>query len=177
MSGHSVTIAFEPTFMLPGLSFNCNEPPEAICRAVFDCECEAYYGSGVDEQGPWHEVDDYDSDGPDPKTRHYGKPGGECGQLLFITESGCPDEMGDGEVTVPVRLQWEGDDYSWHIDPPTALSATDHLKRAQVLLIEAHAALDRAAAPDLADVVRDIEADVKARRELVEHEPSDGDGS
>ena len=57
------------------------------------------------------------------------------------------------------------------------MRTTDYLDTARVALAEAHAALNRAAAPDLADVVRDIEADVKARRELVEHGPGDGSGS
>ena len=55
------------------------------------------------------------------------------------------------------------------------MRTVDYLDTARVALAEAHAALNRAAAPDLAERTAELESDVKARRELVE--PSDGSGS
>jgi hypothetical protein len=54
------------------------------------------------------------------------------------------------------------------------MRTVDYLDTARVALAEAHAAFDRAAAPDLAERTAELESDAKARRELVEHGPSDG---
>jgi hypothetical protein len=86
----------------------CSAPSEALCRAKWDCDCESWSRVGVDEQGPWHEV----YDGWDLEAgRHYGKPGGDCGWILFIED--CPDELGKGEVTFPITMEWNGDGYVW----------------------------------------------------------------
>ena len=56
------------------------------------------------------------------------------------------------------------------------MRTVDYLDTARVALAEAHAALNRAAAPDLAERTAELESDVKARRELVEPS-SDGSGT
>ena len=113
MSNHRISIEFESGYYSPTYTLTCEAPPEALCRAEWDCDCEAWDKHGVDEQGPWHEGTTWDDE--ESSFRHYGKPGGECGQILFVNESDCIDELGRGTVTVPVDLAWDGDGYEWHI--------------------------------------------------------------
>ena len=108
---HSMTIEWDGGFYGPTYSPECSAPPEAICRARWDCGCESWDDYGVDESGPWHLA--YDSE-TDAETRHYGTAGGECGHLLFIGDD-CVAELGGGSITFPIDLSWDGDGYRWSV--------------------------------------------------------------
>jgi hypothetical protein len=56
MSAHTMTVTFARRGWSPRYSVTCNEPPEALCRASWGCDCEYYAAHGVDERGPWHEL-------------------------------------------------------------------------------------------------------------------------
>lgn len=118
MSQHRVTITFDGGYT-PELTFACDAPPQALCRAEFACDCEVYARLGVDERGPWHELTEgymtSDEQAATEPPRHYGSSGGECGQLLYVTESDCAGEVGDGSVTVPIDLTWHDGGCEWHI--------------------------------------------------------------
>ena len=122
MSGHYATVEWDG-YDGPSYSFTCDEPPDAPCRTQWDCECESYCNAGRDDRGPFHElVAGYMTNeelaverATGVRPRHYGSYGGECGQLLFITESGEAGYMGFGSVRFPVDLEWSSDDetYLW----------------------------------------------------------------
>lgn len=90
----------------------CNEPPEALCRARWDCECEVWDSSGVNQQGPWHEIS---GELFSPSVRHYGKPGGDCGFVASIED--IPDELGEGEVTFAIEEVWLDGGCTWRVAP------------------------------------------------------------
>lgn len=119
MSGHTMTVEWKASVShAPTYTFTCHEPPEALCRARWGCGCEQYAECGVDERGPWHRVhEDYIGSMTSTAIRHYGTPGGECGQLVFITESGEAEYMGHGAIRVPIDLEWNPDDetYLWKV--------------------------------------------------------------
>lgn len=121
MSGHYATVEWDG-YDGPTYTFTCDEPPEALCRAQWDCDCERYASCGIDDQGPWHELaDGYMTvaelqavlKGTAERPRHYGFPSNECGQLLFITSSGEEGYMGGGSVRFPIDLDWSADDESY----------------------------------------------------------------
>lgn len=101
----------------------CNEPPEALCRAQWDCGCEEYADTGIGEDGvPWHELTDgyMDDDQREAAARgdaprHYGQHGGECNYALWLNEDD-PAESGYGTADVPItEFKWLGDGYEWHV--------------------------------------------------------------
>jgi hypothetical protein len=119
MSAHTMTVTFARRGWSPRHSVTCNEPPEALCRASWGCDCEYYAAHGVDERGPWHELangymSDEDRQATTP-TRHYGRPGGECNYVLWMDSSEYIDELGSGEVTFPVSFTWGDDEYEWEV--------------------------------------------------------------
>ncbi len=112
MNGHSITIDFRGEY--PHYTVTCHELPEAICRAKWSCDCEIWGASGVDEQGPWHDTYGYGDLGHIPE-RHRGSPGDDCGLVPFFDDG--PEEYGAGEITLPVDIYWDGDDYAWRFTP------------------------------------------------------------
>jgi hypothetical protein len=122
MSAHVMRLEWEGSF--PSHTVVCNEPPEALCRAEFDCTCEEYAATGMGADGfPWHALTDgymddddreqYELNGTRP--RHYGRPGGECTYALWINNGDCAGELGSGTVDVPVTFMWDGDGYEWTV--------------------------------------------------------------
>lgn len=102
----------------------CNEPPEALCRAQFPCDCEEYAAWGLDDAGvPWHTLTDGYMDDDEREqaaqgnpTRHYGQHGGECTYALWLNEGDDPAESGYGTADVPITaFTWLGDGYEWHV--------------------------------------------------------------
>ena len=102
----------------------CNEPPEAVCRAQFDCTCEEYAATGIGDDGvPWHELTDgyMDDDQREAAAqgnppRHYGRHGGECTYALWLNEGDDPEESGRGTADMPITgFLWTGDGYEWTV--------------------------------------------------------------
>jgi hypothetical protein len=99
---------------MPTYTVVCNEPPEALCRAQFSCDCEVYGKVGLDENGPWH--DTYVWEGPQSDAdRHRGEHGGDCTYALWLNNGDCPDELGHGVADIPVTFTWDGDGYEWQV--------------------------------------------------------------
>jgi hypothetical protein len=111
MSGHLLQVTWD--LSMPSYELVCKEGPEAICRAEWDCDCEVFGESGVDERGPWHET--YAWEGGDPTARHYGQPGGECNKVLCLNNADCVDELGQGTASIPVDLTWRDEAYEWTV--------------------------------------------------------------
>jgi len=82
----------------------CNAAPDSICHAVFDCDCEAYYGFHVVDGVP-HHFTDYDGIGA--AGHHVGRFNpDECALVTW-------HENSDEDVTGTVRVAVEPD---WHED-------------------------------------------------------------
>lgn len=120
MSDHTMTIEWDAG--RADYRLTCAAEADAPCRLEFDCECEAYVGTGIDpERGPWHGlVEDHMTNAQlanlrstGERPRHYGKFGGECTVALWINESGMTDELGAGSITFPIDAEWDGDDWLW----------------------------------------------------------------
>jgi hypothetical protein len=108
-SPHVVTAEWSPHSSWPSYRLTCNAPADAICHAVYACDCPEWDEAGVDEHGPWHTH--YDADADDD-VRHYGKTDpAECHLRDWLENS---DEAILGSVTFPVRPEWEGDGYVFH---------------------------------------------------------------
>ena len=122
MSAHVLRIEFDGG-IFPRITVVCNEPPEALCRAEFDCTCEEYADTGIGADGiPWHTLTDGYMDDDQREAaeqgnppRHYGQHGGECPYALWLNEDD-PSESGRGTADVPIAsFQWVGDGYEWSI--------------------------------------------------------------
>jgi hypothetical protein len=114
MSAHTVTAEFSGDGW-PVLTMTCHEPPESACHAKFDCECEAYTRTGVEDGIPWHEDEAIGDD--DAPERHFGRfDPDECNLRNWAENS---DEWLTGKVTFPVTSVWEGDYYRFEIDEVT----------------------------------------------------------
>ena len=101
----------------------CKSTPESPCRwEPHDdaCQCEAYYGSGVDADGPYHlafMVDD--ADGSESEVKHRMRYGGECGVRNWMNDdpSTIPESAeADGTFEIgrtAFEPAWQGDYYTW----------------------------------------------------------------
>ena len=104
----------------PSYTVVCNESPEALCRAQFDCDCEEYAAIGIGGDGkPWHALADgylteEERNLPEPP-RHHGEHGGECNYALWLNNGDCTDDLGHGTADLPATFTWDGDGYEWDI--------------------------------------------------------------
>lgn len=102
---HTVTARFEDGHFVEALAtMTCTAPADALCHAVWNCDCDSWCTQGVNSEGlPFHESeDDY---GPD----HVGRFDPEfCNLREWFDGS---DETLNGEITFPVTPEWTGDGY------------------------------------------------------------------
>lgn len=121
MGDHQVTIDWGSGTWAPTLTLRCDAPPDALCHAVYDCPCEEYTATGVHDGRPWHtsyETDDLTSE------RHYGRF--EPDQCTLVDWFDAADEQMRGQVTLPVRAQWEGDFWTFHPTSTPHPAETNH---------------------------------------------------
>jgi len=119
---HEVVIDFTDGYAVTTL--RCNAPERALCHAEYECECESWFEDGVENGRPWHDAGDYSEL---DKERHYGKFVARCGMADWARNT---DEWLMGEVTAPVRYDWQGDYYMFsiieHPTPEPAANEDDH---------------------------------------------------
>jgi hypothetical protein len=113
---HIVTVEFEEGYG-QHVRMTCHAPADSMCHAEFDCECELWWNTGVEDGRPWHATD-YDN--PDAE-RHYGKFTPDfCNLREWFSNS---DDPMSGSVSFPVEASFEGDYYSFKPTPLAAVSA------------------------------------------------------
>lgn len=98
-------------------SLRCHAAPDAMCHAEYDCDCERWFSEGVEDGLPWHDAGDYSES---KKVRHVGRFVDRCGLSDWAENS---EEWLYGEVTVPVRAEWQGDFYTFHFTPAASATA------------------------------------------------------
>lgn len=104
---HTVTVEWESGYG-PTYSFHCNAPTDALCHAVYDCDCEEYVDHGLEDGRPWHTT--YTGDGVG-EARHYGRfDTDHCIEREWFE---ITDDPLDGVLTFEVETVWEGDYYSF----------------------------------------------------------------
>ena len=90
----------------------CKAPADALCHAVWTCDCESWHSQGVEDGAPWHSTGDY-SERLDE--RHVGTFDPEfCNLKEWAANS---DECLRGKVTVPVVPEWDFDFVTFHAAP------------------------------------------------------------
>ena len=107
MSDHTITYDLRH----PGNgTLRCHAAPYAACRAVFDCECERFYGYHVVDGVP-HHYDTYE-DGYTVRAHHVGRfDPDECALIPWHENS---DEDVSGTVCVTVDPDWHEDCVEFH---------------------------------------------------------------
>lgn len=115
---HSVTIDFEGMYPHPS-SFHCSAPDDAMCRAVWDCDCESWEYEGIAGGVPWHGFTDSYLVADSVRTtvtRHRGRfDPNHCNIIDWLANS---DETGRGTITLPIKPEWQGDYYTWTVATP-----------------------------------------------------------
>lgn len=97
----------------PSSAMTCTAPPDALCHATYDCQCEEWVDAGVEDGRPWHA----DHDEADAECRHYGRFNpDECGLRDWYENS---DEPLAGTLTFPVTPEWNGDGYTFQTEETT----------------------------------------------------------
>jgi hypothetical protein len=111
---HFVTLDLEDWHPGDRPSLTCEAPADAMCHAVWTCQCEWWHGSGVSDEGkPWHSVGDLNEDDGE---RHYGTfDPTECNLRDWAENS---DECLRGKVLLPVRAEFDYDAVLFHIAGP-----------------------------------------------------------
>lgn len=108
---HTVTVEFEPGYG-QRTTLRCHADADALCHAVYDCQCVEWYGSGTEDGRPFHCA------GEDETERHYGRfEPYYCNIREWFENS--DDPMG-GDITFAVTATWAGDHYDFE---PAALAA------------------------------------------------------
>ncbi|WP_353707632.1 hypothetical protein ABRQ22_17375 [Cellulosimicrobium sp. ES-005] len=99
---HTVTARFEDGRHVEALStMTCTAPADALCHAVWDCDCEAWDLPRVEDGRPVH-MSMYGGE-------HTGQLDPEfCNLREWFDNS---DETLNGEITFPVTPEWTGDGY------------------------------------------------------------------
>lgn len=90
----------------------CKEDPEAMCHASWNCDCESWDNYHVANGKPVHIIEDWDND---KQIEHIG----------YFDESSCihqdwfdTDELLEGSLEFPIRPEWQGDYFTYHILKP-----------------------------------------------------------
>ena len=89
----------------------CNAGPEGPCRAVWTCDCEAYYDASIRNGVPAHRPNLEDDD-----TWHAGRFDLDlCGLREWFS-----DESLSGKIRIPVKADFGGDYVMFEMLNPTA---------------------------------------------------------
>ena len=116
MSEHTVTIDWGRDGWATN-RFECHAPADAMCHAVWSCDCEEFYDAGIRNGVPAHRPDP-----DDPDRWHAGTFNAAACNLRDWFDN--TDEPLRGEVTVPVRAEWQCGGYEFRPGAPVAASAT-----------------------------------------------------
>lgn len=118
---HTVTLTFDGGY-IPTTTWTCTAPPDALCHAVWDCDCESWVHAGVTDEGvPWHSWEDVEDPLTPTTERHTGTFGDECALGTWWDASGEPlTEVLHGSITFPVRAAFENDYYTFEPVGPGA---------------------------------------------------------
>ena len=95
------------------MTFECHAATNWPCHAVYDCDCEEWFASGVEGGVPWHEPEAFSS-----RERHFGRfDPRECNARDWIEGDSDPIECQargtDGRVVIPVEVYWTGHGMEW----------------------------------------------------------------
>lgn len=124
-----------------GWQLDCNEGPDAQCRARFTCDCEAFSQYEVHDGKPVHLA--YDSE-HDTDRWHVGEflPTWWCNIAEWWDEGSAWEQEGfNGKVRVPVSVEWT-------FDGPEFTAKPDERDDLAARLAEAEAALSAGEASD-----------------------------
>lgn len=109
MSDHSIVYDLQ----YPGNgTLECHAAPDAVCRAVWNCDCETIHDFHVVDGQP-HHFSTWESFWEDDQVRghHVGKfDPDECHLRVWHEES---EESVTGTVRVTVEPEWHGDYYTF----------------------------------------------------------------
>lgn len=103
---HTITITAEEGLLRAG-DFVCDAPPDALCHAVWSCDCETYHSEGIRNGVPAHQPGWCDDD----TTWHAGRF--EPGFCNYRDWFDGMDETLDGSAVIPVTPRWEGEEYAF----------------------------------------------------------------
>ena len=101
---HPVTVEWDGGLVTYRMA--CNAPADALCHAVYECDCESYYSPGVIGDHPAHLTE--------AGHVHQGKFDAAFCNLRewFDVE---PVEVLHGSLTFPVVASWNGDGYEFEV--------------------------------------------------------------
>ena len=103
-TNHFVRIDLESSWPGDHPTLICKAEPDAMCRAVWTCECEEWFKSGIEDGKPWHVPGDYSE--PEYE-RHVGVfDPNEC---VYVDWADNSDECLRGVIIIPVEPQHHGD--------------------------------------------------------------------
>lgn len=96
-------------------TMTCNAPPDAMCHARYDCECEAWIDAGVTDGLPTHRVGDGDRESWHDETRCVGRFDPDwCNYVEWFHDGNGHEEM-YGALHVSVVPEWQGEFYRFRI--------------------------------------------------------------
>jgi len=122
---HYLRWTLSPGGMLRSVAV-CTAGPEARCRWQAECDCEVWYGLGIDDQGPYHWAEGGPPDLDDPDAvedwldeKHRMTYGGPCNVALHLNEESEHAEAYGGDrdlllATTAFTPHWADDHYEWH---------------------------------------------------------------
>jgi hypothetical protein len=82
----------------------CTAPADAMCHAVWSCDCEWWCKDGIEDGQPWHAPGDFSEH---EYERHIGKFDPKV--CMFSDWAENSDECLRGVVTIPVTPEHDGD--------------------------------------------------------------------
>ena len=89
----------------------CKATADAICHAVWTCDCESWHDQGVEGGVPWHSTGDYSERLTE---RHVGRLDPDRCNLSDWAENS--DECLRGTITVPVVAEFDYDFVTFHAE-------------------------------------------------------------
>lgn len=110
---HFVTIDLEDWNPGDRPTMTCKAPDDAMCHAVWSCDCEFWFKHGIEDGKPWHVPGDYS----EPEfERHVGRfDPTECNLKDWAENQ---DECLRGKVMLPVTPEWDDDYVLFHAAGP-----------------------------------------------------------
>ena len=109
MSDHTLDITFDEGF---SASFICAAPADALCKAVWVCECESIGGYAVINGLPTHKGDAH-------RAPHVGKFVADACNYRDWFDGGEGLYEVAGRLSVDVEADWQGDYYDFTIPEAT----------------------------------------------------------
>jgi len=101
---HFVTVDLEGWHPGDCPTLICKAPADAMCHAIWTCQCESWFKDGIENGQPWHAPGDYSEIDDE---RHVGTL--DPSQCIYIDWAGNSDECLRGVITIPVEPDHHGD--------------------------------------------------------------------